>query len=1209
MKLFNNFLNPTQVLFFLILISCSTHCLFGIKITLSDELTEEIDAIEVKEKEEYERISDSEANRSSDSEESDVAALDLLPPVTGPETLVDMVENQGGQITGQVFDKESGETLSGVVIVIEDTDFATLSDSQGRFNFSGVDTDVYVLTFFKDGYLQAKVTDTVVTSQEATVLNFAMPRRPIELSDDVYELQDFVVTAKEASSQFLELLDLKELSVGSLNFLSSEDMAKFGGSDIADVVKRLPGVNVVEGKFAVVRGLSDRYNTTFVNKVPMPSPDPIRQGMQLDLFPTSIIENIITNKVFMPQFLGNSSGGAFDLATKSFSNEIYNKFKIGFSQNSNAKDTFLKSPYSSSDDLMFNSSNRKFYNARELDNDFIPNFVGLKDDPFLGGSFAYTHANKLLFNNKRSLNYLVSLSYNTSSKTKKGSFRNYYTSNSRAFGATRNSAQAWNDLDNDGLYDWDDVNGNNEIDPGEKLTEGIPSSRGIDSGNGDGRIRGPRSLYGYPPGFIPSALINNYASNESSWPGMHTALFVPGSLASDTPYLISGVFYENYINSQLTSLGGLLYGFKYNFDDKDKNYLTFNSLNSLSIIDSVVRYNNGTVLDRSADPAFSDGDVPAGKDSNPAVESEAETVNGEKNIHYVNKEILSYEKRMLRSYILNGNHKLDGRYLRTFNWAASDSYVSSYTPLRTESFFFQNSLLPENGYYLISSSQAGEPPFIKESTQKITQNNQSKRADFSLFLNPLSSVDEKIKLDIGYFSENSNRIVSGSNVSIIAENSAEATRGDNIADLSNVQNALVSEGGVDPFTIVGQVYGSDAEVNKGLNSHYLSLEIPLLKNVILSTGYRIDDLEISSSGSAALASEQGSSQSAQGGYTLQNLLDGDYRLSEGEALTNGDILNWTDASQGGYIKESFRCPSYIVKANLTSNLIARLSSTRTYSIPSFREISPYFDYEPSTADVILGNPNLRPSSIENYDLNFDYKLNEESFLSISLFKKRISKPIEKVKLKGTDRFKFTSYFNNSNDADLKGIEVEFRGKLSSIIKNNSVASLLNDISLGLNYTIIDAQIKVPSEILTTYTTNNTRGPQGPFVGADVLKNTRGLYDQPEWIMNADLTYELENYGTSITIAYYAQSNVLNTVGSGNAEGNGLSTLDEYLSEYSQIDLNLKQKVNENSYIRFKVGNITDSKRSIIYDPSYVVDYERLSYRNGKDYSISYNLEF
>ena len=92
---------------------------------------------------------------------------------------------------------------------------------------------------------------------------------------------------------------------------------------------------------------------------------------------------------------------------------------------------------------------------------------------------------------------------------------------------------------------------------------------------------------------------------------------------------------------------------------------------------------------------------------------------------------------MLRSYILNGNHKLDGRYLRTFNWAASDSYVSSYTPLRTESFFFQNSLLSENGYYLISSSQAGEPPFIKESTQKITQNNQSKRADFSLFLNPL----------------------------------------------------------------------------------------------------------------------------------------------------------------------------------------------------------------------------------------------------------------------------------------------------------------------------------------------------------------------------------------------------------------------------------------------------------------------------------------
>ena len=128
MKLFNNFLNPTQVLFFLISISCSTHCLFGIKITLSDELTEEIDAIEAKEKEEYERISDSEVNRSTDSEESDAAALDLLPPVTGPEAITDFAENQSGLITGQVFDKESGESLQGVVIIVDGTDLATITD-------------------------------------------------------------------------------------------------------------------------------------------------------------------------------------------------------------------------------------------------------------------------------------------------------------------------------------------------------------------------------------------------------------------------------------------------------------------------------------------------------------------------------------------------------------------------------------------------------------------------------------------------------------------------------------------------------------------------------------------------------------------------------------------------------------------------------------------------------------------------------------------------------------------------------------------------------------------------------------------------------------------------------------------------------------------------------------------------------------------------
>ena len=322
MKLSNNFFNPIQVLFFLISISCSTHFLCGINITLSDELTEEIDAIETNEKEEYELISDSEANRSSDSEESDAASFDLLPPVAGPETLLDMVENQGGQITGQVFDKESGETLSGVVIVIEDTDFATLTDSQGRFNYSGVDTGVYVLTFFKDGYLQAKVTDTVVSNEETAVLNFAMPRRPVELSDDVYELQDFVVTAKEANENFDNLL-LEFSSLNVLDVMTTEDFAKFAAGDVAEAIKNVSGVTVKGGQFAIIRGLDDRYSTTLVNGLSVPSPDPDRSAVPLDLFPTSVIENIIVTKTYTSDKPSIAAAGVVDIKTKSIEDDLF----------------------------------------------------------------------------------------------------------------------------------------------------------------------------------------------------------------------------------------------------------------------------------------------------------------------------------------------------------------------------------------------------------------------------------------------------------------------------------------------------------------------------------------------------------------------------------------------------------------------------------------------------------------------------------------------------------------------------------------------------------------------------------------------------------------------------------------------------------------------------------------------------------------------
>jgi TonB-dependent receptor len=159
---------------------------------------------------------------------------------------------------------------------------------------------------------------------------------------EVIMLDSFDVDSQEFKSGSEQLSMERKVSTGMMNFLSLEDMSKFGGSDLSEVINRMVGVNVVEGRFAVVRGLGDRYVSTLVNGLPMPSPDPMRQGVQLDLFPTSIIEEVVVHKNALPNMPMNSAAAAFDLRTKQFSEDFTAWFEAGYSVNSNAMDEYLR---------------------------------------------------------------------------------------------------------------------------------------------------------------------------------------------------------------------------------------------------------------------------------------------------------------------------------------------------------------------------------------------------------------------------------------------------------------------------------------------------------------------------------------------------------------------------------------------------------------------------------------------------------------------------------------------------------------------------------------------------------------------------------------------------------------------------------------------------------------------------------------------------
>ncbi len=116
-------------------------------------------------------------------------------------------------------------------------------------------------------------------------------------------------------------------------------------------MERVTGASVVGGKFVVVRGLGDRYSNTQLNGASVPTADPDRRSVQFDLFPSNLLENIVTLKTFTADQPGNFSGGLVDIRTKSFPEEFELRFSAssGFDSQTQFQDGFLFSPGGGSD--------------------------------------------------------------------------------------------------------------------------------------------------------------------------------------------------------------------------------------------------------------------------------------------------------------------------------------------------------------------------------------------------------------------------------------------------------------------------------------------------------------------------------------------------------------------------------------------------------------------------------------------------------------------------------------------------------------------------------------------------------------------------------------------------------------------------------------------------------------------------------------------
>lgn len=225
-----------------------------------------------------------------------------------------MVFAQKSSIRGMVFDGKTGEALIGVTVILKGTTIGNTTDFDGNFEIL-VEPGTYDLEASYISYATTTINGVVVSEDKVTVID------QIRLLEDVKQLDEIVIQAEVINTTETALMALKRHSPNVMDGISAASFRKIGDSDAAEAVKRVTGVSIEGGKYVYVRGLGDRYTKTMLNNVDIPGLDPDRNSIQIDIFPTNLIDNMIVLKSFAPELPADFTGGIVNIETKDFPEE------------------------------------------------------------------------------------------------------------------------------------------------------------------------------------------------------------------------------------------------------------------------------------------------------------------------------------------------------------------------------------------------------------------------------------------------------------------------------------------------------------------------------------------------------------------------------------------------------------------------------------------------------------------------------------------------------------------------------------------------------------------------------------------------------------------------------------------------------------------------------------------------------------------------
>lgn len=230
----------------------------------------------------------------------------ILTPAKPPQ------EKTFGRITGRVVDFENGDPLPGATVRLEGTGTATVTNDQGDYVLDKVPTGKYNILFSYIGYKAGRLNNIEVLKDKTTTASYKL-----QASGTLNQVEvKGIARRKVVNTTDEQLIDELHGARSVLSGISNEQISRSMDRDAAEIVKRIPGVNVSDDRFIVVRGLNKRYNLTILNDNIAPATELDSRAFSFDLVSSNVIDRIMVYKSPSPDLQGDFAGGLVKIYTK-----------------------------------------------------------------------------------------------------------------------------------------------------------------------------------------------------------------------------------------------------------------------------------------------------------------------------------------------------------------------------------------------------------------------------------------------------------------------------------------------------------------------------------------------------------------------------------------------------------------------------------------------------------------------------------------------------------------------------------------------------------------------------------------------------------------------------------------------------------------------------------------------------------------------------